>query len=193
MPAVKDRVRVYELARQMNIPNEDVITGLRELGYDIKSHSSTVDATAVGLFIADYKKKQQPADKTKAAAGAPKAPGVKTTGKVAPPPPPPVKPRVLNRYRRVEPTVPGGEPSMEAVPTTPAGTAAAATAPAVAPATPGAPAPGSAAAPAAGATTTPPAPAGTNPPGTTAPAATTSPAGAPTETPSAPPAEQAET
>jgi translation initiation factor IF-2 len=181
----------------MNIPNEDVITGLRELGYDIKSHSSTVDATAVGLFIADYKKKQQPADKTKAAAGAPKAPGVKTTGKVAPPPPPPVKPRVLNRYRRVEPTVPGGEPSMEAVPTTPAPPAAGAT-PAAAAATPGA-----AVQPNTGGTAATPQPAGatsapaTTPPGgkgmTTAAPATTAPGGASAETPPAPPVDQAET
>ena len=53
-----DRVRIYELARQMNIQNQDIITALRELGYDIKSHSSTVDANAVGLLIAALGKKK---------------------------------------------------------------------------------------------------------------------------------------
>jgi len=126
-----DRVRIYELARRMNVPNQDVINVLRELGYDIKSHSSTIDKTAVGAFIAhvDKKKKNPEAEtkgKTKAAA-ATKAPPVKAAPAKLPPPPEPekVKPRVLSRYRPEKPPVEGQE--------TPAsGT----------PATPGAPAPG---------------------------------------------------
>lgn len=112
-----DRVRIYELARQMNLSNQDVITGFRELGYDIKSHSSTVDRQAVGLFIAHVNKKKQPKE--------PAAKTGKTTGstakapaaKVMPgPPAPPVKPRVLARYR---PT-PVGEPTLEMAPVAPA-------------------------------------------------------------------------
>lgn len=103
---MNDRVRVYELARRMNIQNQDIITALRELGYDIKSHSSTIDAHAVGLLIAHLGKKNQK-DKDKAAV---KAPPGKTTGKVAPPPAPVVvKPRVLSRYRPV-PLNADGEP-----------------------------------------------------------------------------------
>lgn len=56
-----DRVRIYELARKMNVPNQDIINTLRELGYDIKSHSSTVDKIGQDKVIAAFaKKKQQP-------------------------------------------------------------------------------------------------------------------------------------
>ena len=112
---MKERVRVYELARQMNIHNDDIITTLRELGYDIKSHSSTIDSVAVGLLIpALNKKKEQQAGKSKPAAKP--AAGSKTTAKAPPPPPPVVKPRVLSRYRPVPVAVPGTEPVAEAAP-----------------------------------------------------------------------------
>ena len=110
-----DRVRIYELARRMNVPNQDVINVLRELGYDIKSHSSTIDKTAVGAYIAhaDKKNKKPEGDtkgKTKAAA-ATKAPPVKAAPAKLPPPPEPekVKPRVLSRYRPEKPPVDGQE------------------------------------------------------------------------------------
>jgi translation initiation factor IF-2 len=95
-----DRVRIYELARQMNLTNQEVIDGFRELQYDIKSHSSTVDRQAVGLFIAHINKKKQqgvqPAKSTKSSGGS-----AKPNTKAAPVPPAPVvKPRVLARYRR---------------------------------------------------------------------------------------------
>ncbi len=116
---MKERVRVYELARQMNIHNDDIITTLRELGYDIKSHSSTIDSVAVGALIpALNKKKEQQANKAKPATKP--ASGAKTTAKAAPPPPPPVvKPRVLSRYRPVPAVVPGAEPVVEAAPAAP--------------------------------------------------------------------------
>ena len=113
-----DRKRIYELARQMNLPNQVLIDGLRELGYDIKSHSSTVDKQAVGLLIAHLaKKKDAPAKSSgksttgsaAAASGSNKAP----TAKAATPAPPPVKPRVLNRYRPtpINPVEPVAEPA----------------------------------------------------------------------------------
>lgn len=102
-----DRVRIYELARRMNLPNQDVIEALRELGYDIKSHSSTVDAAAVNLLISALgkKKEKNPAKASKKAV--PKQPGKAVAQAeppvVAPPPPKPVtvKPRVLSRYRPI--------------------------------------------------------------------------------------------
>jgi translation initiation factor IF-2 len=133
---MKDRVRIYELARQMNLPNEEIITGLRELGYDIKSHSSTIDGSTVGLLIAHLGKKQQAAkekesDKGKAQAAQSVAKGpVKAAGKAAPPPPPPVKPRVLSRYRPVPAAVPGQEPTIEVLPAAAAQAAPVAPAPA---------------------------------------------------------------
>ena len=98
---MNDRVRIYELARQMNLENEDIITALRELGYDVKSHSSTIDKTAVGLLIQHIgKKKQQQQEKSKPAATKAASPG-KQLPKATVPPPALVKakPRVLSRYR----------------------------------------------------------------------------------------------
>lgn len=106
---MNDRVRIYELGRSMGVDVRDIITGCRELGMDVKSHSSTIDKNQVGLLIAHLGKKKQAvlqAD-TKSTASAKAGtgtPAAKTTGKAAPPPPaPPVKPRVLARYRRPDP------------------------------------------------------------------------------------------
>ena len=98
---MNDRVRIYELARQMGLDNEEVITAMRELGYDVKSHSSTIDKTAVGLLIPHInKKKQQQQDKAKPAAPKASSSG-KPLSKASAPPVPPIKakPRVLSRYR----------------------------------------------------------------------------------------------
>ncbi len=123
---MNDRVRVYELARQMNIQNEDVITTLRELGYDIKSHSSTVDKTAVGQLISALNKKKQQPEKPDN-----KAKGVKTAAKSAtkapPIPPPVVKPRVLSRYRPTPLIVPGSEVAAEVTELAPVASTAVAT------------------------------------------------------------------
>jgi translation initiation factor IF-2 len=111
-----DRVRIYELARRMNVPNGDVITAARELGYDIKSHSSTIEKTAVPLLIAHFDKKKQKPDgdaKGKAKTTTAKAPAAKAPAKLPPPPEPErVKPRVLSRYRPEKPPVEGQESSV---------------------------------------------------------------------------------
>ncbi len=104
---MNDRVRIYELARRMNIANDDIIVTLRELGYDIKSHSSTIDGNTVARFIAAYgKKKQKEQEKAKPVT---KSTATKTAAKSAPaaatPQAPIVKPRVLSRYRPI-PQVP---------------------------------------------------------------------------------------
>jgi translation initiation factor IF-2 len=127
---MNDRVRIYELARKMNLPNEDLITACRELGYDVKSHSSTIDAQQVGLVIAHMNKRKK-GEPTKAEAKQPVSP---TTAKSAPTTPkattakaaaaapaaPPQKPRVLARYRREPIAEPGAEPVQEAAPAAPA-------------------------------------------------------------------------
>jgi translation initiation factor IF-2 len=106
-----DRVRIYELARRMNIQNQDIITTLRELGYDIKSHSSTVDANTVGLLIAALGKKNE----AKKAKPVKPQQGKSVTKAVTPVPPAPVvKPRVLSRYRPPSAIVPGAEVAAEA-------------------------------------------------------------------------------
>ena len=120
---MEDRIRIYELAKRMNVPNQDIITALRELGYDVKSHSSTIDAAAVNLLIAKQSKKKEkkaktkedkelnqikPSQPTKIAAQtkvAEKAPAKVIAPQV--PPPPTVKPRVLSRYKKVPSGVEG--------------------------------------------------------------------------------------
>lgn len=110
---MEERVRVYELAKKMNISNQEVITALRELGYDVKSHSSTVDGNSIKPLIEHIKKKasSDAAETQKVAAKGP----VKAKGggipqaKIAPPPPEKkveAKPRVLARYKK--PTTPDG-------------------------------------------------------------------------------------
>jgi translation initiation factor IF-2 len=122
-----DRVRIYELARRMNIPNQDIITALRELGYDIKSHSSTIDATAVGNLIARLgKKKEQEKAKPLKASTTTTTTKPPTAKGAATPPPAVVKPRVLSRYRPVTAPVPGeAVPALEPVAVQPAAQAAA--------------------------------------------------------------------
>ncbi len=116
-----DRVRIYELARKMNVSNQDIIDTLRELGYDIKSHSSTVDKVGVGQLIAAFDKKKQKAEggDKKATKAAPAAAPAKA-GKAAALPPPPqpavVKPRVLSRYKKPEPNADGTVPTPQFLP-----------------------------------------------------------------------------
>ncbi|MBX9880148.1 MAG: translation initiation factor IF-2 [Candidatus Obscuribacterales bacterium] len=107
---MNDRVRIYELARQMNLPNQDLVVTLRELGYEVKSHSSTIDGSTVGLLISALGKKKA-GEKVSAATTPAAAPAAKTPkaskATIAPPPEPVVvKPRVLSRRK---PTPPPGE------------------------------------------------------------------------------------
>lgn len=107
---MNERVRIYQLAQKMNLPNQEIIDVLRELGYDIKSHSSTVDSSAVGLLIAALGKKKSA--KEKKATPAKSGTKASAAAKVPPPPPPPaVKPRVLSRRKPDRPQEPGTEQS----------------------------------------------------------------------------------
>jgi len=116
-----DRVRIYELARKMNVSNQDIIDTLRELGYDIKSHSSTVDKVGVGQLIAAFDKKKQKAeggDKKAAKTATAAAPAKAGKAAALPPPPQPavVKPRVLSRYKKPEPNADGSVPTPQFLP-----------------------------------------------------------------------------
>lgn len=112
---MEERVRVYELAKKMNISNQEVITALRELGYDVKSHSSTVDGNSIKPLIEHIKKKASSDAAAETQKAASKSGPVKAKGggipqaKIAPPPPEKkveAKPRVLARYKK--PTSPDG-------------------------------------------------------------------------------------
>lgn len=41
------KIRVYELAKQLNMTNKVLVQKLQEMGYPVKSHSSTVDESQV--------------------------------------------------------------------------------------------------------------------------------------------------
>src|SRR6185437_4375033 len=121
---MSDRVRIYELARKMNLPAPVLIDACRELGYDVKSHSSTIDGHVVGLVIAHLGKKKQAPEKAEPKTSAPTAKppaasGTRAAAKAAAAPPPPVvKPRVLARYRK-EDRIEAAEPVAEHAPPEP--------------------------------------------------------------------------
>src|ERR1700686_512032 len=114
---MNDRVRIYDLARQMNLENQVVIDALREMGYDIKSHSSSIDSHFVSLLVAALTKKKQsgtttPKTRRTSSKSAEEKPE-KTARAAAPvkiePPPLPVKPRVLSRRKPTPVVPPAGE------------------------------------------------------------------------------------
>ncbi|MCK5803713.1 MAG: translation initiation factor IF-2 N-terminal domain-containing protein, partial [Lentisphaeria bacterium] len=46
---MSDRVRVYEVARELGLPNKEVLELLAELGEEVKSHSSSIDGETAEL------------------------------------------------------------------------------------------------------------------------------------------------
>lgn len=50
------KVRVYELAKELNISNQEVMSALADLGVEVKSHASSVDEEAVGALKEALKK-----------------------------------------------------------------------------------------------------------------------------------------
>jgi translation initiation factor IF-2 len=128
---MNDRVRVYDLARQMNVNNQVLIDTLRELGYNIKSHSSTIDAHVVTLLIDALNKKKQSSksDQSMRTLNSESKSESAVATKSAPtkiePPAPVVKPRVLSRRKPVAPTSDVPAPQEEMPVQTPAIAAAA--------------------------------------------------------------------
>jgi|GEM_PF-5782967 len=57
---MSDLVRIYDLARQLNVQNQDVIAVMCELSYDVNGHSTRIDATAVNLVTIQIKKSSKP-------------------------------------------------------------------------------------------------------------------------------------
>jgi hypothetical protein len=59
---MSDRVRVYELARELGLTNKELIQLLQDEGLDVKSHSSTVDnefAVLVRDHVISERQKEQ--------------------------------------------------------------------------------------------------------------------------------------
>jgi translation initiation factor IF-2 len=64
-------VRVYDLARELGVPNAQLIAILRELGVEVKSHSSTIDE-ATAQVVRELVREQQQGKQISQAEGAKK-------------------------------------------------------------------------------------------------------------------------
>ncbi|MCD6103452.1 MAG: translation initiation factor IF-2 N-terminal domain-containing protein, partial [Thermotogaceae bacterium] len=45
------RLRVYELARKLNMPTKELLQELEDLGLEVKNHMSFIDAETVSLLL----------------------------------------------------------------------------------------------------------------------------------------------
>jgi len=59
------RYRVYELARKLGMPSKELITHLKDLGEDVKSHMSTLDENISDLVLEAFKEEKQTQRKEK--------------------------------------------------------------------------------------------------------------------------------
>ena len=59
------RYRVYELARKLGMPSKELITHLKDLGEDVKSHMSTLDENISALVLEAFKEEKQTQRKEK--------------------------------------------------------------------------------------------------------------------------------
>ena len=50
------KIKVYELARKLNIQNSEMIDKLKSIGIEVKSHLSTVDEEPLNLIITTINK-----------------------------------------------------------------------------------------------------------------------------------------
>lgn len=127
------KVRIYELSKQLDVPNKDLMTLLEEeLGVTVKSHASAIDQDVADKLVALVKKKDQSPKAATAKSGSEaekpaKTPAAKSSKAAkAPEPEPepvPVKPKPIGILRprapRPEPTPEGGTPAAASTSTTP--------------------------------------------------------------------------
>jgi len=71
------KLRIYELAKKLNVTHKEVISELSKLGISVKSHVSTIEDEIAGKVEAIFKKKQKPAPPAKPKAVKPKEAPVK--------------------------------------------------------------------------------------------------------------------
>ncbi|HXX81949.1 MAG TPA: translation initiation factor IF-2 N-terminal domain-containing protein, partial [Thermodesulfovibrionales bacterium] len=55
------KLRIYELAKKLNVTHKEVISELSKLGISVKSHASTIEDGIAAKVEAVFKKKQKPA------------------------------------------------------------------------------------------------------------------------------------
>ena len=44
---ISDKIRIYELSRDLNLDNKDILDAAQKLSISVKSHSSSISAEAV--------------------------------------------------------------------------------------------------------------------------------------------------
>ena len=71
------KLRIYELAKKLNVTHKEVISELSKLGILVKSHASTIEDEIAGKVEAIFRKKQKPAPVAKPKAQKPKEAPVK--------------------------------------------------------------------------------------------------------------------
>jgi len=101
-------MRVYDLARQLDMPNKELVDKIRSLGIDVKSHSSSLDDESLRRVLQHFGKsvetlspapekavaelKEEPKKGTKKEK---KSEGPKTAGQAVQPPKPPIDARAM--------------------------------------------------------------------------------------------------
>src|SRR5689334_6203227 len=53
------KMRVYEIAKEVGLPNKDLIAKIRALGLDVNNHMSSLDADAVARIKRSLEKEKQ--------------------------------------------------------------------------------------------------------------------------------------
>ena len=85
---MSDKVRVYDLARELGLTPKELIAMLEKEGFTVKSHSSTLEADIADLIrdavITSRQKKQAAASQAAASAAAPKEKPAKDAPKAKP-------------------------------------------------------------------------------------------------------------
>src|SRR6187551_2486480 len=107
-----EKMRVYEIAKEVGIPNKDLIAKIRALGLEVNNHMSSLDADDVARIKRSLEKEK--------AGEKPAAPQRISTGGA-----------VLRRRSAADKADGGGEAQPEARPAVPATPAAAAPAPVI--------------------------------------------------------------
>ena len=77
--------RLYEIAKELGKESKEVVARAKELGLDVKSHSSSVEAAAAEQIAASFKPTPAPKPKAENKPDAPKSPVVKESAKPAAP------------------------------------------------------------------------------------------------------------
>src|SRR5215216_780887 len=106
------KMRVYEIAKEVGIPNKDLLAKIRALGLEVNNHMSSLDADDVARIKRSLEKERQAATETQRLSSTVLRRRSSKDAEVAPPTPPPppaaasgpvVRRRLVEEVRPVEP------------------------------------------------------------------------------------------